>query len=278
MKSRPQLNLVAAAFVTVLVVLGALSPAQAADKKPNILVIWGDDIGYWNPSAYHRGMMGYQTPNIDSIANQGGLFTDWYGQQSCTAGRAAFITGPVADPHRSHQGWVAGGRSRAQDGRPDDRRAAQAARLHDRPVRQEPPRRPRGALADRAWLRRVLRQSLSPQRRGGAGERGLSEGPGVQEKVRSAWSASSASDRPTAQIEDTGPLTKKRMETIDDEITAAALDFMDRRQGRTNPSSFGGIPPACTFGPISRRRPRARPAWAFIPTAWSSTMGTSANC
>jgi arylsulfatase A-like enzyme len=67
--------------------------AHAEDKKPNILVIWGDDIGQFNVSAYNRGMMGYKTPNIDSIANQGALFTDWYGQQSCTAGRAAFITG-----------------------------------------------------------------------------------------------------------------------------------------------------------------------------------------
>ena len=61
--------------------------------KPNILIIWGDDIGQFNVSAYNRGMMGYKTPNIDSIANQGALFTDWYGQQSCTAVRAAFITG-----------------------------------------------------------------------------------------------------------------------------------------------------------------------------------------
>ena len=64
-----------------------------ASKKPNILVIWGDDIGYWNISAYNQGMMGYRTPNIDRIAKEGALFTDWYGQQSCTAGRAAFITG-----------------------------------------------------------------------------------------------------------------------------------------------------------------------------------------
>jgi arylsulfatase A-like enzyme len=64
-----------------------------ADKKPNILVLWGDDIGQFNISAYNRGMMGYKTPNIDRIANEGALFTDWYGQQSCTAGRAAFITG-----------------------------------------------------------------------------------------------------------------------------------------------------------------------------------------
>ena len=62
-------------------------------SKPNIVVIWGDDIGYWNVSAYNQGMMGYKTPNIDRIAKEGALFTDWYGQQSCTAGRAAFITG-----------------------------------------------------------------------------------------------------------------------------------------------------------------------------------------
>ncbi len=62
-------------------------------KKPNILVIMGDDIGWNNPSCYHRGDMGYWTPNIDRIAKEGAMFTSWYGQQSCTAGRAAFITG-----------------------------------------------------------------------------------------------------------------------------------------------------------------------------------------
>jgi arylsulfatase len=67
--------------------------AQQSGKKPNILIIWGDDIGWFNPSCYHGGVMGYQTPNIDRIAKEGVRFTDWYGQQSCTAGRAAFITG-----------------------------------------------------------------------------------------------------------------------------------------------------------------------------------------
>src|SRR5471030_289812 len=72
----------------------ALSPAVAQQpQKPNILVIMADDIGLWNISAYNRGMMGYRTPNIDRIAREGALFTDYYGQQSCTAGRAAFITG-----------------------------------------------------------------------------------------------------------------------------------------------------------------------------------------
>ena len=64
-----------------------------AQKKPNILVIFGDDVGYWNVSAYNRGMTGYKTPNIDRLAKEGALFTDYYGQQSCTAGRSAFITG-----------------------------------------------------------------------------------------------------------------------------------------------------------------------------------------
>jgi len=65
----------------------------AQDKKPNILIIMGDDVGITNISAYSRGLMGYQTPNIDRIANEGAMFTDYYGEQSCTAGRAAFITG-----------------------------------------------------------------------------------------------------------------------------------------------------------------------------------------
>ncbi len=70
-----------------------LNVSAIAQDRPNILIIWGDDIGYWNISAYNHGMMGYQTPNIDRIAEEGVLFTDAYGEQSCTAGRAAFITG-----------------------------------------------------------------------------------------------------------------------------------------------------------------------------------------
>ncbi len=86
------LSLWSVACLVILGVVGAGSPSHA-QEKPNILIIWGDDIGYWNVSAYNQGMMGYKTPNIDSIAKQGALFTDFYGQQSCTAGRAAFITG-----------------------------------------------------------------------------------------------------------------------------------------------------------------------------------------
>ena len=85
-------NLARVACVVVAATVSS-APASAQQQKPNILVIMGDDIGYWNISAYNRGMMGYRTPNIDRIANEGAIFTDYYGQQSCTAGRAAFITG-----------------------------------------------------------------------------------------------------------------------------------------------------------------------------------------
>jgi arylsulfatase A-like enzyme len=82
-----------AKVVLVLLATFAAGTAWAEQQKPNILIIWGDDIGGFNISAYNRGMMGYKTPNIDRIAQEGALFTDWYAQQSCTAGRAAFITG-----------------------------------------------------------------------------------------------------------------------------------------------------------------------------------------
>src|ERR1700752_122872 len=81
------------AFVSAGALVCSPGFAQTAGKKPNILIIWGDDIGWYNVSAYNHGVMGYRTPNIDRLAKEGAMFTDWYGQQSCTAGRAAFITG-----------------------------------------------------------------------------------------------------------------------------------------------------------------------------------------
>ena len=77
----------------VALLIGWFSAAAGAMERPNILVIWGDDIGFWNLSTNNMGMMGYQTPNIDRIADEGAKFTDYYGQQSCTAGRSAFIIG-----------------------------------------------------------------------------------------------------------------------------------------------------------------------------------------
>src|SRR5260370_1256387 len=83
----------ATALVALPLAFGGVASAQTAAKKPNIVVIMGDDVGMWNISAYNRGMMGGSTPNIDRIAKEGALFTDYYAQQSCTAGRPAFICG-----------------------------------------------------------------------------------------------------------------------------------------------------------------------------------------
>ncbi len=80
-------------FLAFSLLLSTLGAAHATQERPNILIIWGDDVGMWNISAYHRGMMGGQTPNIDRIANEGMIFMDHYAHASCTAGRAAFITG-----------------------------------------------------------------------------------------------------------------------------------------------------------------------------------------
>ena len=91
---RPLLSGLLRAIAALTVALAAATGASA-QGKPNILVLWGDDIGTWNISHNNRGMMGYQTPNIDRIAKEGVGFTDYYAQQSCTAGRAAFISGSV---------------------------------------------------------------------------------------------------------------------------------------------------------------------------------------
>jgi arylsulfatase A-like enzyme len=127
-------------FALVVAATATITPASAQQPKPNILVIMGDDIGYWNLSVYNRGQMGYRTPNIDRIANEGAIFTDYYGQQSCTAGRAAFITGQ--SPFRT--GLLKVGLPGAKEGLSDKdpTMTAQATRLCNRTVRQKSPWRP----------------------------------------------------------------------------------------------------------------------------------------
>jgi hypothetical protein len=88
----------ATAILALPLAFGSTASAQAPAKTPNIVMIMADDVGIWNISAYHRGMMGGSTPNIDRIAKERALFTDYYAQQSCTAGRAAFITGQTPFP------------------------------------------------------------------------------------------------------------------------------------------------------------------------------------
>ncbi len=162
------MKLFTAFLLACLTALALPAAAQTAAKKPNILVIWGDDIGQFNISAYNNGMMGYRTPNIDRIAKEGALFTDWYGQQSCTAGRAAFITGQ--SPIRT--GLTKVGLPGAPEGfKKEDPTIATLLKAQGYVTGQFG----KNHLGDRdemlptnARLRRVLRQPLSPERRGGA--------------------------------------------------------------------------------------------------------------
>ncbi len=137
--------------------------------KPNILVIWGDDIGITNLSCYSDGLMGYRTPNIDRIANEGMRFTDSYGEQSCTAGRASFITGQSVFRTGLSKVGLPGAPVGLQA---EDPTIAELLKNHGYStgaVRQEPPRGPERVPTDRARLRRVLREPVPPERRGGPG-------------------------------------------------------------------------------------------------------------
>jgi len=209
-------------------------PAQG--KKPNILVIWGDDIGLWNVSAYNQGMMGYKTPNIDSIAKQGALFTDWYGQQSCTAGRACFITGQVG----FRTGLLKVGLPGAKEG------------LQARDV----------TIAELLKAQGYMTAQFGKNHLGDADET-LPTAHGFDEFFGSLYhlNAEEEFENPdyfkdpamikryqtrgvihcwanpdgTQKIESTGPLGKKRMETIDEEVTKATLDYLEKAKKADKP-------------------------------------------
>jgi len=215
-----------AALVLALVCINTTARAQAKPaKKPNILIIWGDDIGQFNISAYNMGMMGYKTPNIDSIAKDGALFTDWYGQQSCTAGRAAFITGqspirtgltkvglpgmpegmkkedPTIATLLKAQGYMTGQFGKNHLGDRDDMLPTAHGfdeffgNLYHLNAEEEPenPDYPKDPKFKQRFGPRGVIHSFSDGR-----------------------------------MTDTGPLTKQRMETIDEEVNAMAMDFMER--------------------------------------------------
>jgi arylsulfatase len=220
--------------VAVALLIGGIPPARAQGKaqKPNILVIMGDDIGWYNPSIYHRGDMGYETPNIDRIGKEGAMFTSWYGQQSCTAGRAAFITGqspirtgltkvglPGADVGLSAKdpsiaevmkslGYATGQFGKNHLGDKDEFLPTNHGfdeffgNLYHLNAEEEPenPDYPK-----------------DPEFKKRFGPRGVIH---------------SYAD---GKIDDTGPLTKKRMETVDEEFLAAALDFIDRQHKADKP-------------------------------------------
>jgi arylsulfatase len=219
----------------VMVCAATLIPAgfaQAQARKPNILVIWGDDIGGFNISAYNQGVMGYKTPNIDSIAREGALFTDWYGQQSCTAGRAAFITGQ--SPIRT--GLTKVGLPGAPEGmKKDDPTIATLLRAHGYMTGQFG----KNHLGDRDEMLPTnhgfdeffgnlyhLNAEEEPE------NPDYPKDPEFRKRFGPRGVIHSFAD---GRITDTGPLTRKRMETIDEEVTAKALDFMERAKKADKP-------------------------------------------
>jgi arylsulfatase len=213
--------------VSVAISLAVLGAATAADKKPNILIIWGDDIGYWNVSAYNQGMMGYKTPNIDSIAKQGALFTDFYGQQSCTAGRAAFITGQ--SPFRT--GLLKVGLPGAKEGlQKEDVTLAQLLKQQGY-VTGQFGKNHLGDLDEHLPTAHGFDEFFGSLYHLNAEDEpehpDYFKDPKLRKKfgtrgVIHSWAKPDGSQK----IESTGPLTKKRMETIDEEVTAQALRFM----------------------------------------------------
>jgi arylsulfatase len=214
----------------ILVVLA--SSVTAATKKPNILVIWGDDIGWSNLSVYHRGMLGSKTPNIDRIANEGAMFTDYYGEQSCTAGRSAFITGQ----HPLRTGLLKVGLPGADIGlRPEDPTIAELLKPHGYATGQFG----KNHLGDK--------DEFLPSNHGfdeffgnlyhlNAEEEPETyfypKDPEFHKKFAPRGVIHSHAD---GKIEDTGPLSRKRMETADKEFTDAALKFIDTAHAKDKP-------------------------------------------
>ena len=232
--------------------------ASAEDKKPNILIIWGDDIGQFNISAVNDGVMGYKTPNIDRIAKEGAMFTDWYGQQSCTAGRAAFITGQ--SPIRT--GLTKVGLPGADLGlQKDDPTIAELLKPHGY-VTGQFGKNHLGDLDEHLPTAHGFDEFFGNLYHLNAEEEpenvDYPKNPDFKKKfgprgVIHSWANADG----TQKVEDTGPLTKKRMETVDDEVTDGALGFMDRAHKTASRSSYGGTPPACTSSRISRRSLKA---------------------
>lgn len=206
------------------VLMGASGYTLAAEK-PNILVIWGDDIGQSNISAYTFGLMGYKTPNIDSIAKEGMMFTDYYGEQSCTAGRSTFITG---------QSVLRTGLSKVGLPGADIGLQAEDATIAEvlKPMGYMTGQFGKNHLGDKDEFLPTahgfdeffgnlyhLNAEEEPE------NIDYPKDPEFRKKFGPRGVIKSYAD---GKIEDTGPLTRKRMETVDDETMAAAIDFMGR--------------------------------------------------
>jgi arylsulfatase len=226
------------ALVT-LAATGLVAPASGAaqaEKKPNIVIIWGDDIGQSNVSAYSEGVMGYRTPNIDRIAKEGMKFTDYYGEQSCTAGRAAFITGQ----HGMRTGLTKVGLPGATVGmQKEDPTIAEVLK----PLGYATGQFGKNHLGDRdEHLPTVhgfdefygnlyhLNAEEEPELRD------YPKDPEFRKKYGPRGVLDCKADGKGGQtIVNTGPLTRKRMETIDDDIANRAVDFIQRQSQAGKP-------------------------------------------
>ncbi|MBN9514048.1 MAG: arylsulfatase [Alphaproteobacteria bacterium] len=199
---------------------------RAGGRRPNILVIFGDDIGLWNLSVWNKGMMGFRTPNIDRIANEGAIFSTYYGQQSCTAGRAAFITGQC--PFRT--GLTKVGLPGATVGlQKEDPTIAEMLK----PLGYMCGQFGKNHLGDRDEFLPTahgfdeffgnlyhLNAEEEPE------NPDYPKDPEFRKKYGPRGVLKTSAD---GKIDDTGPLTRKRMETVDEEFLAAAKDFMGRQ-------------------------------------------------
>ncbi|MEJ2470804.1 MAG: arylsulfatase [Desulfuromonadales bacterium] len=247
MRFKP-LPFVAALTITLSLCLSPFATPAHAAVKPNILVIWGDDIGTWNISHNNRGMMGYQTPNIDRIADEGLSFTDYYGQQSCTAGRAAFISGSV--PVRSGmtkvglpgaaEGWQKTDVTMATVLKGQGYATGQFGKNHQGDRNEHLPT----IHGFDEFLGNLyhLNAEEEPENEDYPRDMKLANGKTFLETFgpRGVLHCFATDTEDTTEdprfgkvgmqkCEDTGPLTKKRMETIDDETVAAAKDFITRQ-------------------------------------------------
>lgn len=218
-----------------------LSQAQA-QKKPNILVIWGDDIGTWNISHNNRGMMGYRTPNIDRIAKEGIAFTDYYAQQSCTAGRAAFISGSV--PVRSgmtkvglpgaKEGWQKTDVTMATVLKAQGYATGQFGKNHQGDRDEHLPTM--HGFDEFMGSLYHLNAEEEPENRDYPKDMVLANGKTFYETFKPRGILHTKSDGKGGQtIKELGPLTKKRMETIDDETVAAAKEFIKKQVAAGKP-------------------------------------------
>jgi arylsulfatase len=232
------------AGVLCVLIAGAIgvSNADAQEKKPNILVIWGDDIGTWNISHNNRGMMGYKTPNIDRIARDGVAFTDYYAQQSCTAGRAAFISGSA--PVRSgmtkvgmpgaKEGWQKTDVTMATVLKTQGYATGQFGKNHQGDRDEHLPTM--HGFDEFLGSLYHLNAEEEPENRDYPNDMKLPNGKTFREQFGPRGVLKCKADGKGGQtIENLGPLTKKRMETIDDESVAAAKDFITRQAKADQP-------------------------------------------